>query len=112
MTIESLNQLGCNTGEGLARCLNNEAFYLSLVGRSLSDDQAFEALGNALSAGDTTAAFEAAHALKGVLANLSLTPLFNVASEITELLRAGKSADYASLYQNLVDTRAKFLAIK
>ena len=42
-------------------------------------------------------AFEAAHSLKGVLGNLSLTPLYDKVCEITELLRAGEDADYAAL---------------
>ena len=32
MTIDSLKAFGANTAEGLARCMNNEAFYLRMVG--------------------------------------------------------------------------------
>ena len=49
---------------------------------------------NLLAAGesmDPTALFEAAHALKGVSANLGLTALSNAASEITEEFRPGAS---------------------
>ena len=45
-------------------------------------------LEKALSAGDIKAAFEAAHALKGAVGNLSLTPLYDPINEITELLRS------------------------
>ncbi len=40
-------------------------------------------------------------ALKGVLGNLSLTPLYEKASEITELLRARSEADYEKMMADL-----------
>ena len=38
ITIDGLNALGAHTKEGLERCLNNEAFYLRMVGMALADD--------------------------------------------------------------------------
>lgn len=111
MTVEDLKRLGANTEEGLARCLNNEQFYLRLAEKALRDDAMFEKLGTALDQGDLTVGFEAAHALKGVLANLSLTPLLDPVSEITELLRAGTRGDCDRLYAKIVEERGKFLAL-
>ncbi len=37
LTIESLKAFGANTEEGVARCINNEAFYLKMVGMVLND---------------------------------------------------------------------------
>lgn len=51
-------------------------------------DQSFNELTAALSANDVKTAFRAAHTLKGVCANLSLTQLHNSACEITEMLRS------------------------
>ena len=31
LTVEKLKEYGADTGEGLNRCMNNEAFYLRLV---------------------------------------------------------------------------------
>ena len=31
LTIDALKQLGCNTDEGLSRCMGNEAFYFKSV---------------------------------------------------------------------------------
>lgn len=97
MTVESLKAYGANTEEGLGRCFNNEAFYLRLVGMGLADAN-FDRLKDALAAQDAKAAFEAAHALKGSIGNLALTPIFNPVSELTEKLR-GQSAvtDVATL---------------
>ncbi len=89
VTVESLKAYGANTAEGMARCLNNEAFYLRLVGKVLAD-QNFERLRQAVEAKDNQAAFEACHALKGSVGNLAITPIYKPVSEMTEMLRAGK----------------------
>ena len=107
LTIDALKAYGANTDEGMARCFNNEAFYLRLVGMGLADAN-FDKLKAAMDAGDTTAAFEAAHALKGSIGNLSLTPIFEPISALTELLR-GKSGpvDGGALLQQIMDQLQK-----
>ncbi len=67
-----------------------------LVGKALQDAN-YGRLASAVEADDRKAAFEAIHAIKGVVGNLALTPLYDAASEMTELLRAGKDADYPAL---------------
>ena len=86
LKIEDLRAFGAHVEEGLARCFNNESFYLRLVGMGLADAN-FDRLQQAVDSGDTAAAFEAAHALKGSIGNLALTPLYNPISELTERLR-------------------------
>ena len=92
LTIETLRAYGANVNEGLARCLNNEAFYLRLV-RMGAMDKNFDRLNEALDAGDRQAAFEAAHALKGAIGNLALTPILEPVSALTELLRHENDGD-------------------
>ena len=111
LTIEKLNNFGANTKEGLGRCMNNETFYLRLVNMAL-DDAGFAKLKTAVEGGDKQAAFEAAHALKGVLANLALTPLCEPASEMTELLRAGADADYPALLKHILTQRDALAALR
>ena len=86
LTVEKLKLFGADTQAGLGRCINNETFYLRLVNMSLADKN-FDALEAAVNAGDNKAAFEAAHALKGSLGNLALTPILRPVEELTELLR-------------------------
>lgn len=57
--------------------------------RKFTKNGVVENLLNAGQAMDPTALFEAAHALKGVSANLGLTALSDAASEITEEYRPG-----------------------
>ena len=52
------------------------------------DDGSFSELSLAMTEGQLQKAFRAAHTLKGVSANLSLTRLFSSSSKLTELLRA------------------------
>ena len=54
------------------------------------EDSAFEKLRAAMTDGDMEAAFRGAHSLKGVCANLSLTRLGGMASDLTEALRYGR----------------------
>ena len=109
LTIDSLRRFGANTQEGLGRCMNNEAFYLRLVNMAL-DDANFNKLAAAIESGDKEAGFEAAHALKGVLGNLSLTPLYDPCSEITEQLRAKADADYSALLDRILKLRDALIA--
>ena len=94
LTIQGLKDFGANIEEGMKRCMNNEAFYLRLVAM-VPGDAGFNKLYDAIESGDLKAGFEAAHALKGVLGNLSLTPIYDPVQEITERLRAGEEADYS-----------------
>ncbi|MDO4399901.1 MAG: Hpt domain-containing protein [Coriobacteriia bacterium] len=110
MTLDDLRAYGANVDDGLARCMNNEGFYLRLVGM-VADEKGFGALEQALAAGDLKAGFEAAHALKGVLGNLSLTPLFEPVNEITELLRAETQMDYTELLAKIKAEKERFDAL-
>ncbi len=107
MNINKLKELGCEVNEGLNRCLNNEDFYLKLVNRALDDNKLPE-LKNAIVIKDFDKAFEIAHALKGVYGNLSLTPLYDIIYEITELLRAKKDVDYKDLIDKYEKCYFKF----
>ena len=90
LTIDYLREFGADIQEGMERCMNDEAFYLELVDMVL-DDESFEELSSAVKADDKKAAFSAAHALKGLTANVALTPLATVITEMTDLLREEKT---------------------
>ena len=108
MTLDALREYGAAVDEGLTRCMNNEAFYLRLVG-TVTADTKLETLEKALREKDLDAAFEAAHALKGMYANLALTPLTVPVSEMTELLRSRTDTDYSPL---LEEAKAQFEKLK
>ena len=111
LTVDALRRIGVNTEEGLGRCLNNEAFYLRLVNMAL-DDAGFGRLAAAVESGDVKAAFEAAHALKGSLGNLALTPVYAPVAELTELLRAGQNEGSAALLEEILRQRDALNALR
>ena len=90
--------------------MNNEGFYLRMVRMACADGN-FEKLEKAVEENDLTAGFEAAHALKGVLANLSLTPLSGPVSELTEWLRAGTAGDYRQTVGEILKLRDELKAL-
>ena len=110
ITIEKLNAFGANTTEGLERCCGNQALYLRLV-NMVPSEKNFEGFKTALEAGDLDSAFQSAHALKGVLGNLSLTPMYKKSVEITELLRSRTQTDYAPLLAELFEMKDELAAL-
>lgn len=110
LTVESLRAWGANVAEGLGRCLNNETFYLNLVKKAIQDP-VFEKLNETCGSGNLDGAFEAAHALKGVMGNLALTPILDPVIKITELLRARTVTDYGPLLTEITSARDQVLAL-
>ena len=110
VTIQGLREYGANVDEGLRRCLNNEDFYIRLVGIAAADE-GYDKLAQQVKAGDLAGAFDTAHALKGVLGNLFLTPVYEPVSEITELLRAKQDTDYAPLLDRILEQRDRLAAL-
>ena len=110
ITIDSLREYGANVEEGLARCLNKEDFYIKMVNLGLSDER-FEKLAGIFESKDLDAAFEAVHALKGVIGNLALTPLYEPINKMTELLRNRTDTDYSELCKEVKAQRDKLLAM-
>ena len=112
MTLEALRAFGANTAEGMERCLNDEPFYLEMVAMALADGN-FDALAAAVDAGDARAAFTAAHALKGAVGNVALTPISEPLCALTELLR-GKDTPVEgadNLLEQIMTAREKALAL-
>ena len=110
MKISDLNAYGANVEEGLRRCLNNEEFYLRLV-RKAAADGSFQKLYEAMAAGEISAAFDAAHTLKGSMGNLALTPIYLPAAELTEILRKGKAEGCDGLVEAIRKAQIELAAI-
>ena len=110
LTIESLKSWGADTATGLDRCMNNEAFYLRMVGMAIRD-ASFDQLKEAVEAGDLNRGFECAHALKGVMGNVALEPIYQPICKITELLRARADTDYSELLAGIMTERDKLISL-
>ena len=104
ITVDALKNFGANVDEGLGRCMGNEALYLKLVA-TIPREKNFGKLSESIQNNDLDGAFEAAHALKGVLGNLSLTNMYDKVADITELLRARTEMDYSEKVAEIMNAR-------
>lgn len=108
--IKALTAWGCDIAGAMPRFLNNKDFYCTLLS-SVPEETAFIDLGQALHRNDVKTAFEKAHELKGVLANMGLTPMFELACVIVEPLRAGKTDGVVDNYKKLMEMREQLKTI-
>jgi HPt (histidine-containing phosphotransfer) domain-containing protein len=102
LSVDALRTAGVDVESGLSRCMGNEAFYLKMVKMALENDS-YERMDAAVRAGDLKEGFERAHALKGILANVSLTTVLEPVKEITEELRVKKQMDYEPLLTRIAE---------
>lgn len=92
---------GVEIPEVLERFVGDEEMYADCLAL-FATDKAFPELGYAIDAGDYKTAFEKAHSLKGVSANLGLQPLFEAVCSIVEPLRREETEGLKSLYDNVL----------
>lgn len=85
--IELLRECGIDYHDAMERFCGNEALYERLALKFL-DDPHFAALDQALSNEDAQSAYHAAHSLKGVAGNLSLTRLYQESCRLCDALHA------------------------
>lgn len=102
--FDSLKDWGCDVDGALARFIGDRELYRRCL-HTAAGDQNFELLPEALHAGETARAFECAHTLKGMLANMGLTPLYDIVVRIVEPLRAGEPAGLLPACDELLAAR-------
>lgn len=98
--IRALTSRGCDIEGALPRFIDNRDFYCRML-EQVPREENFSKLGAALDAGDVTAAFEAAHTIKGVMGNMGLTPMYEEVCYIVESLRNGRLDNMQEHYQAL-----------
>lgn len=99
--IRKLKSWGCDVDGALERFLNNEGMYISFLPMIIREP-AFSALGTAIQSGNVTETFEQAHLLKGVLANMGITPLYDIVVKIVEPARRGTLDGLLECYEELM----------
>ena len=102
-----LKEAECDVEGALARFLDDEDLYIQFYGELLKDE-AFDNLGVALEDGRLSEAFEFAHALKGIVGNMGLTPMFTIVCDIVEPLRINSDEGVKENYKELLSLREKF----
>ena len=107
--LKALEDAGCDIRETLDETfMGNVALYRRMLGKFAASDCPAR-LRAGFEEASAPAVFDAAHELKGVCANLGLTPLAALASEITETARAGGLDGVAERLAAFEETRARIL---
>ena len=83
---QKLEECGADVETTLKRFMGNDGIYQKFLGK-FPNDPNYANLGTNLEAGAFEEAYKCAHALKGVVGNLGLTPIFDRESELVEELR-------------------------
>lgn len=108
--INRLKENGVDVDGALERFMNNAAMYKKFL-KKFENDPNYEALKSAIEEKDTQKAFTAAHTLKGVCSNLSLTPLFNAVAKQTEYFREDKFEEGAALMPQVDEAYKNMIAL-
>ncbi len=112
---KQLEECGADVETTLKRFMGKDELYLKFLGK-FPADQNYANLGTHLEAGAYEEAYKCAHALKGVVGNLGLTPIFEKVSALVEELRNKADADVdavraGALWQEIKDVYEKFIKI-
>lgn len=105
-----LTAYGVDWDEVMERFVQSEELYLECLGMLVEDENP-ALLEKALEDGDYGAAFDAAHTLKGVAANMGLMPLFEAVGALVAPLRGHEPMDYMPLLGVLKDEMARVKSI-
>ncbi len=95
--MSKLREAGFDVEGALGRLMNNEGFYERLLKKFL-DDVTFDKLVTSVEAGETKAAGEMAHALKGMCATLGMTELSEHCATLQNIYMEREVGDPAPVY--------------
>lgn len=112
---QQLEENGADVQATLNRFMGNDAIYQKFLGK-FPNDPNYENLGTNIESGNYEEAYKCAHALKGVVGNLGLTPIYEAVSTLVEELRNKANADVDAAraneeWQQIKIVYEKFIAI-
>lgn len=107
--LSELQELGADVDDAMQRFMNKASLYermLLKLPATMKDKPVMEFI----EAGDIKTAIENAHTLKGVLGNLSVTPLYKAYTDIVTLLREDNPEKAKSILEECLPTQEKVIA--
>ena len=105
-----LREKGVNVDKALARMKGNKEAYKNFL-IEFFEDPDFEALGEELKAGNAKNAFEYAHGLKGMSANLGIDEVQKKLGVLVEILRHGGLDGALELYDDVIASCGMIFAL-
>lgn len=107
--LQDMEALGADTEDALRRFMNNSALYEKML-KKFPAAAAEQNVTACLEKGGTEAAATAAHTLKGITGNLSLTPLYEAYTGIVASLRAGDADGAKAALDEILPIQEQFIA--
>ncbi|MDD3204126.1 MAG: Hpt domain-containing protein [Lachnospiraceae bacterium] len=104
--LTALKEYGADVEKTMERFLDDEELYSDCL-VSFMEDPGFENLKTALDTANYNQAFDEAHSLKGVSANLGLNPLFDKICLLVETLRSHENEDLEGKYAAILAEKEK-----
>jgi HPt (histidine-containing phosphotransfer) domain-containing protein len=105
---DELKTLGVDMEDAMQRFMNNEALYVRMLGKLPKAVEEQEVL-PLLESGDYSGALANAHTIKGVMGNLSITPLYKAYSNAVQLLRENKPEEARTVLENVVGLQKEII---
>lgn len=103
-----LEEYGADIDSAIRRFMGNEAMYAKYLGKFLNDKN-FTGLKESVAAKDYGEAYKYAHAMKGVTANIGLTPLYDITAGMSDILRKNEeTVDEAAICQMTEELEEKY----
>lgn len=109
--LDKLKSMGVDVDDAMERLMGNEQLYTKLIGTLLSDES-FDQLNDALKENDAKKAFNCAHTIKGITANMGFTPLYELSVKIVEPLRSFNNSGTAYNIDELTEHCDKLIELR
>ncbi|MGI6254525.1 MAG: Hpt domain-containing protein [Acutalibacter sp.] len=91
---------GIDAEEAMGRFLGNEALFLKFLGKFPLDEN-YGKLCQAVAVEDWESAVNAAHSLKGMCGNLSITPLYRLFTRQVDAFRGGRPQEASGMMEEI-----------
>ncbi len=95
---KQLEENGVDVDATLKRFMGKDALFMKFIVK-FADDENCNGIRVELEKQDIHAAFERAHSLKGVAGNLGITPVYDLAAQISDLLRGKQQVEEVDMDQ-------------
>lgn len=106
--LNELKKLGIDTEDALERFSGNSDLYVRMLGKLPASVRGMDTM-SAIESGNIEEAITRAHTIKGVTGNLSVTPLYDAYTKITNELRAGKPDAAKEILENILPVQKEIL---
>ena len=90
--MDILREAGFDVNGALGRLMNNQAFFLKMLGK-FAKDESFDKMRGFVEAGDAQNAGESAHALKGMCSTLGMMKLSDCCAKLQYLYQGREEGD-------------------